>query len=32
MTADEFKAWANKYGLSIEEAGGVLGITNEVRS
>jgi len=25
MTADEFKAWANKYGLSIEEAGAVLG-------
>lgn len=25
MTAEEFKAWANKYGLSIEEAGAVLG-------
>ncbi len=25
MTADEFKVWANKYSLSIEEAGAVLG-------
>ncbi|WP_339145239.1 hypothetical protein [Pseudoalteromonas galatheae] len=25
MTAKEFKAWANKYNLSIEEAGAVLG-------
>ena len=25
MTAVEFKEWANKYGLSIEEAGSVLG-------
>ncbi|WP_288987854.1 hypothetical protein [uncultured Pseudoalteromonas sp.] len=25
MTADEFKVWAKKYGLSIEDAGAVLG-------
>ncbi len=25
MTAGEFKVWASKYGLSIEEAGTVLG-------